>query len=157
MDALENGDLVIAQLEGLALNIRAHLPGELKLGNQDLLPPVQGGKVLVEQVHVHAEGGLVVDLPLPVPGRCLRVHGLEIVVHADGVGVDAHLLQLGLDLLGGGGLAAAGWAGEQDDPGFGQVVRDLPGRGLDLPVVGLVALLRKALGVAADGVVDLTE
>ena len=102
----------------MALDGRAHLPGKLKLGDEDLLPPVQQPEMLVEQIHVQQEGGFVVDVPVPVPGAGLRVQGLEVVVHSDGVGVDAQLLQLGLDLLGRGGLAAAGGAAEQDNPGF---------------------------------------
>ena len=157
MDALEDGDLVLPQLERAAFDGGTHLPGKLKLRDIDLFATVQHPEVPVEQVHIQVEGGLVVDLPLPVSGHCLRVHRLEVVVHGDGVGGDAHLLELGLDFLGRGGLAGSGGAAQKDNPALGQVVRDLPGRLLNLPVVGRVALLYKALGVAADRLVDLLE
>ena len=107
VDALEDGDFIRTQLEGVGLDGGAHLPGKLELGDEDFLTLVQHIEVPVEQVHIQAEGGFIVDLALPVPGAGLRVYGLEVVVQGDGVGVDAHFLQLCLDLLGRGGFPAA--------------------------------------------------
>ena len=157
MDPLKDGNFVLAQLQGVALDGRAHLAGKLELGDVNLLPLIQKLEVPVQQIHVQAEGGLIVDGPLPVPGGGLRVYGLKVVVQSDGVGVDAHLLQLGLDLFGRGGLAAAGGAGEQDNPGLLLVLRNLLRRSLNLLVESGVALLHKPPGVGADRVVDLLE
>ena len=73
------------------------------------------------------------------------------------MGLDAHLLQPGLDLLAGGGLAAAGGAGQQHDVGAGVVVRDLLGGPVDFSGELRVPGFHEALGIAADGVVDVLE
>ncbi len=68
--------------------IIAHLAGKLKLGHHNGLPPLgELGKVGIEQVHIHALGGLKVHQPVGRPGGGFGVQGLEVVVHGDGVGV----------------------------------------------------------------------
>ena len=81
VDALKDSQLVGPQLQRLRQDVGAHLSGELVLGHVDGLPPVQHGEVSVQQLDVEAEGRLVVDGALPVPGRRLRVDGVEVVVH----------------------------------------------------------------------------
>ena len=157
VDALKDSQLVGPQLQRLRQDVGAHLSGELVLGHVDGLPPVQHGEVSVQQLDVEAEGRLVVDGALPVPGRRLRVDGVEVVVHGDGVGLDAHFLQLLFDLQCRGGLAGAGGAGQQDDAGLLPVIGNLLGRRLHFFGKGGVARLRKALGVRADSVVDLFQ
>ena len=155
VDALENRHVVLPQPHGPGEDVRAHLPGKLILRNMNQLPPVQHGEVLVQQVHIQAEGGLIVNGSLPVPGEGLRVHGLEIVVHGNRVGHNAHLHQLFLDFQRGGGLPGAGGAGEEDDVGLPPVIRNLPGGGGHLFRELLIALPGEGGGVAADGFVDL--
>ena len=151
-------EIVRREIAGLGRqDVGAHLSGELVLGHVDGLPPVQHGEVSVQQLDVEAEGRLVVDGALPVPGRRLRVDGVEVVVHGDGVGLDAHFLQLLFDLQCRGGLAGAGGAGQQDDAGLLPVIGNLLGRRLHFFGKGGVARLRKALGVRADSVVDLFQ
>ena len=154
MNPLEDGHFPVSQAQGLGEDVGAHLPGELVLGDVDHLSPVQPGEVLAQQVHVQAEGGLVVHGPLPGPGGRLRVEGLEVVVHGDGVALHAHLLQPLLDLQGRGGLPGAGGAREQDHVGLHLMGGDLPGGGLHLLGKGRVALLGEGGGVAAYGLVD---
>ena len=157
MDALEDGQLILPQAQGLGEDVRAHLPGELILGDVDGLPPVQHGEVAVEKVDVQAEGGLVVDGPLPVAGGGLRVDGVEVVVHGDGVGLHAGLVQELLDLHGGGGLAGAGGAGEQDDVGLVPVARDALGGQLQLALELRLGALHEGLGVILCQLIDVLQ
>ena len=157
VDALEDGYFVLAQAEGRAHMDAAHLAGKLELGHPDGLTLGQQGKVMAQEVHVHALGGLEVDHPVCRPGGGLGVEGLEVVVHGDGVGVDATLLQFFLNFQGGGGLAGAGGAGQQDDGAVLQVVQDHVGRSADLGSVLGVGLLQETLYVLVDAAVDLPE
>ena len=88
--------------------------GKLIFGDVDGLPPVQHGKVPVQKVHIQEKRRLEVDFPVPVPGRGLRVHGLEVIVHGNGVGLDAHVPQPLLDFQGGSGLSGAGYCHQRD-------------------------------------------
>ena len=157
VDALEDGDLIVSQPQGLGENVGAHLAGEFKFGHVNGPALVQHGEVAVQQVDVQTEGGFVVDGPIPVPGGGLRVHGVEVVVHGDGVGYNPHLLELLFNLHGGGGLAGAGGAGEEHDMGLPPAGGNFLGGPPHLLGVGAVAPLGKALGIGADLFVDLPQ
>ena len=140
VDALKDGDLILAQLQGRAPAVVAHLADELILGDHDLLPVGQGGKVAGEQLHVQALGGFIVDVPLGGAGRGAGVDGGKVVIHRHGVGVDSPPLQLLRDLHGSGGLARTGRAGEQHNGTALDVGQDLIRRQRDPLAVILVAL-----------------
>ena len=103
VDALEDGNLVFPQGQGAAQAVVAHLPGKLKLGHQHLLPPGQGGKVPVQQIHVQAQGGLKVQAPLGGAGGS-GVQGFEIVIQGHRMAVHAPPPELLRDFHGSGGL-----------------------------------------------------
>ena len=94
VDALEDDDLVLFELERLGGLEHAHLAGELVLRHEYPLAARELGEVLVEEVHVHALGALEVDVALLGARRSGGVDGAEVVVHADGVGPDPALGQL---------------------------------------------------------------
>ena len=105
VDALEDHHLVLLELDGLGGLLNAHLAGELILRHIDPLALGQLGEVLVQKLHVQAQGRLQVDVPLRGAGRGGRVHGVEVVVHRHIMAAHALLLQRGGDLHGRGGLA----------------------------------------------------
>ena len=157
VNALEDGDLVFVQLQQGAPAVVAHLPGKLKLGHHHPLPPGELGEGVVQQVHVQQQGGFVVDVPLGGAGRGAAVESLEVVVHGDGVGVDAPPLQLLLQLEGRGGLARAGGAGQQHHRALRHSRKDAVGDVLQPLLIAGVALGEKGLGVGLDLLVDLGQ
>ena len=60
VDAFKHHHLILLQPDGLAPAGVPQVSGEVVIGDADLLPPIQGVKVLVEQVHVHAQWRLQV-------------------------------------------------------------------------------------------------
>ena len=156
VDALEYGYLILAQTQGRDGGV-PHLAGKGKFGDQDLLPPGQGGKMLIQQVHVQQPGRLVIDLARLRPGRGAVVQRFEIVIHGNRVGIDAPALQLLLHLLGRGGLARAGGAGQKHHRTFIDILDDAVGGTGHLQAVLPVALLQKILYVAPDTPVDLLQ
>ena len=157
VDALEHHDLILAQLQGSGPAVIAHMPGKLILRNPDLLPFGQGGEVPVQQLHIQAQGGFVVDVPLRGPGSGAGVDGMKVVVHRHRVGVDPPALELLGDLHGGGGLSGAGGAGEEHDGAAFQIGEDfIRGQGHPLGVV-VVALGQELLDVRLDAAVDLLQ
>ena len=157
MDALKDGDLILPQLQWGAPSVVAHLAGKLKFGDDDLLPPAQGGEVLVQQLHIQALGRFVVDVSLGGAGRGLAVQALEVVVHSHRVGIDAPALELLRDLHGGGGLARTRGPGEQHHGALVQIAQDaVCGQGHPLGI-RLVALLQKLGDIGLDPSVDLLK
>ena len=157
VNALEDGNLVLPQPQGGAPAVVAHLAGELEVGDDDLLPPGQPVKGLVQQFHVQQFGGLVVDVPLRRAGGRPAVEGLEVVVHGHRVGVDPPALQLPLHLHGRGGLARAGGTGQEHDGALLHPRQDLVHGGVDALLVVGVTLGQKGGRVPPDFFVDLTE
>ena len=155
VDALENGDLVLFQLQGGAQAVVAHLAGKLKLGDEDFLPPAQGGKVLAEQLHVQAEGRLVVDAAVGGAGDGGGVLGEEVVVHGHRPGVHPPAEQLLGNFHGRGGLARARGAGQQHDGAVLQVGQDSVRRQRYPLGVVLVALGQKFRRITSGAPVDL--
>ena len=157
VDALENGDLVLVQLQKGAPAVVAHLAGKLILGHHHPLAPGQLGESLVQQVQVQQHRRLVVDVPLGGAGGGLAVEGLIVVVHGDGVGVHPPALQLLLQLEGGGGLARAGGAGQQHDGADLHPLQNTVHRRVNAALIGGVAGLQKSLGIGAEALVDLLQ
>ena len=157
MDALEDGDLVLAQLQGSACAVVAHLPGKLKFGNDDLFPPGELGEVLIQQGQVHHLRGLVVDLPVGRAGGGLGVLVDEVVIHGDGVAANAPALQFPADHPRRGGLARAGGPGQQHHGAVLPVAADEVRRRVHLVLKRLVALSHKTGRVPAHRLVDLLE
>ena len=155
VDALEDNDLVLAELDGLRRRLDAHLARELILRHEDTLALGEHGEVLVQKLHVHAARRLQIHLAL----RCARhgggVDGLEIVVHADIVRLDADVLQLIGQLHRGSGLAGAGRAGQQDDGAVLAVLRDQLRRLGNARLICRVTLFDEALRVGHGLEIDL--
>ena len=155
MDPFKHHDLVFPQTERSPPAVVAHLADKLIFGDQDLLPPAQGGKMAVQQLHVQAERRLKIQFPLRGAGRSLGIGRLEVVVHGHRVGVHPPPPELLRDLHGSGGLAGAGGAGQQDDGAGLQIGQDLIRGQRDALRVVLVALRQKFCHIALDAAVDL--
>ena len=82
---------------------------------------------------------------------------MEIVVHADIVGVETATVQLLGNLHGCGGLARTRGAGEQDNGAVGTVIQDAFRRKADFFVVGVIRFLNKALRVGNGAEIDLAQ
>ena len=155
VDPFKHHNLVFPQPERGPPAVVAHLADKLILGDQDLLPPAQGSKVPVQQLHVQAERGLEIQLSLRGAGRGLWIGGFKVVVHGHRMGVHPPPLELLRDFHGGGGLAGAGWTGQQDDGAGLQVGQDLIRGQRDTLGIVLVALRQKFRHIALDAAVDL--
>ena len=157
VDALEDDDFIFFQLQRLGRLEHAHLTGELVLRHTDALAACEGGKVLVQKVHVEALRALVVYLPRARAGSRGGVDGAEIVVHTYCIGVYPAAVELGLYFLGSGGLAAAARAGEQHYRAALQVGAYHVRRQRDLRGVARVALGHERGRVGHGAVVYLLE
>ena len=147
MDALEDHDLILAQLEGLRRLKGAHAAGEFVLRHMDALAAREHREVLVHQLHIQAERAFQVVLPFRRAGRGLGADGVEVVVHAHVMAADAAPLQRLGDLHGRRRLAGARRPGQQHNGAVFDVVRDLFRRRLHVGVIDRVALLDQAAGV----------
>ena len=147
VDALVDGHLVRAQPQRRTAGRVAHLPNEVKLRNQHLLAPGERHKVLVQQLHVHALRGLQIVLPRRRPGRMLRVPAGEVVVHGDGVRVDALAQQRLPQFQRGGRLPRARGTRQQHNRAAAPVGDDGVRRVLHLSVEALVRHGHELLGV----------
>ena len=157
VDALENGHLVLPQLQGGAPAVVAHLPGKLKPGHQNPLAPGQLGEVLVQQLQVHHLRRLVVDGAVGRAGHPVGIGADEVVVHGYRVGAHPPALQLLAELFRRRRLARAGGAGQQHHRAFLHVLADLfrgPG---DLVLIAPVALLHELHRVPPHGGVDVSK
>ena len=157
MDALEDHDLVVVEPEGPELLRVLSLALEVKVGDHDLPALVQGLQVAAQKGGVQALGGLQVVLPVGHPGEVRLGLGAVVVVQGDHVGVDAPVQQGLPDPGGRGGLAGGGRSRQQDDPAVLQPAHHKVGGLADPVVVEVVAALDEALGVRAQGVVDVVE
>ena len=104
MDALDDDDLVLLELDGLGGGEAPHAPGKFVLRHVDALTLGEHVKVPVHKLHVEAERGFKIQLALGCAGAVL-VDGLEIIVHADVVRADAAAVEFLGDLHRGRGLA----------------------------------------------------
>ena len=156
VNTLEDHHFVLLQLDGLGWLLHTHPPGELILGHEHPLPPGEHGEVPVQQLHVHAQGRLQIQLALRGAGGVL-VDGFEIVVHGHIVGAYPPPVQLLGDLHGGSGLAGAGRAGQQDDGAVGLVLNDHIGGLGHLAAIGFVALGHEGHRVRDGSEIDVIE
>lgn len=104
MDALDDDNLVLLELDGLGGGEAPHAPGKFVLRHVDALTLGEHVKVPVHKLHVKAERGLEIQIALGCAGAVI-VDGLEIIVHADVVRADAAAVEFLGDLHRGRGLA----------------------------------------------------
>ena len=155
VNALENSDLIFAQLQGESQRIVAHLAGKLEFGDDDLFPLGQSGEVLAEQFHVQTQGRFIVNISVGSAGGSFAVESFKIAVHSHCVGIYSPTLQFFCDFHSCGGFARTGRAGQQDDGTLVQVGEDLiSGQGDPLGVV-FIALSQKLRDITFDPFVDL--
>ena len=155
MDALEHGDLVFLQTQrGARLQIAA-LVHKVVARHKDAPAFGKDGEVLVQKLHIHAQGRFEIVLSLGRARRRLRGDALEIVVHRDAVRAHTAPLKHLADLQRGRRLAAAGGAGEQNDRALFHVFHNAVGSELQPTGINAVALGDEAGRVRAAALVDL--
>lgn len=104
VDALDDDDLILLELDGLGGRETPHAPGKFVLRHVDALTFGEHVKVPVHKLHVKAERGFKIQIALRCAGAAL-VDGLEIIVHANVMRADAAAVELLGDLHRGRGLA----------------------------------------------------
>ena len=155
VDALEHGDLVFLQTQRSARLQIAALMHKVVARHKDAPAFGKDGEVLVQKLHIHAQGRFEIVLPFGRARRRLRGDALEIVVHRDAVRAHAAPLEHLADLQRGRRLAAAGGPGEQNDRAFFHVLHDAVGGKLQPVGVNAVALGDEPGGVGAAPGIDL--
>ena len=115
------------------------------------------GELSAEELGVHARRGLQVNLPGGDAALLLLVKGVEVVVHGQRVRLAPPGVQALLELEGGGGLAAARGAGEEDQGVFFPVFVDVAGKARQHRLVVRVGAGDKARRIGRKAAGDLVQ